>query len=456
MRFRLILSFIGVVLVSVISVVIFVRQGAVNEVRSLMFRGGMVSVADLTETLQEYYQLHQSWEGVESQLSVRSGGHGKGAGGGQGMMGMMGQRLRLADVGGNILADSSNGTTGGKLSQAELSRATQLQVNQKTVGYLLAEGGMGYSSNDERLVLNRLNVAALTAGLMAGVISLLLALALAYGLLRPVQELTRAAQRLGQGDLSQRVKISGSDELAVLGRSFNRMADSLQAAKQSRQALTADIAHELRNPLAVQRANLEALQDGIYPLSAENLQPVLEQNLLLSHLVDDLRILALADAGQLALECTPVDFPPLVERIVERFWPQAAIHQVELVFEPLAGGALAQIDLDPMRTEQILNNVISNALRYTPEGGQIRLSFTRQSAWIQLHIHDSGPGIPEDALPHIFERFYRADRARSRADGGSGLGLAIARQLAEAQGGALTAANHPMGGAIFTLALPIK
>ena len=202
----------------------------------------------------------------------------------------------------------------------------------------------------------------------------------------------------------------------------------------------------------MQRANLEAMQDGIYPLTVENLEPVLEQNRLLTRLVEDLRTLALVDAGQLALERTPTDFPALVQRMVDRFIPTASAHQVKLSLE-LPAAPIAPISLDPLRVEQILGNLLSNALRHTPEGGQINLKLAPVTGGISLSVRDTGVGIPADALPHLFERFYRADKARSREDGGSGLGLTIARQLAEAHGGTLTAANHPDGGAVFTLTL---
>jgi len=336
-----------------------------------------------------------------------------------------------------------------------LQEALELEESGDTIGYLITDDGLRYSRSDETLLVSRLSNAALSAGLIAGGISLLLALFLAYGLLRPVRELNHAAQQMARGDLTQRVRARGNDELAELGRSFNHMAESLQRAEESRRAMTADIAHELRNPLAVQRANLEALQDGIYPLSPENLGAILEQNQMLTRLVNDLRTLALADAGQLDLEIVPTDFAGLVKRVVDRSNSQAAAEQVQLVLEPDPGSAdPLLLSLDPLRTEQILGNVISNALRYTPSGGQVRLAIHKVPGVVQLNVHDSGPGIPPQSLPYVFDRFYRADKSRSRAEGGSGLGLAIARQLAQAQGGDLSAANHPQGGAVLTLTLP--
>jgi signal transduction histidine kinase len=429
-----------------------------------MYRGGMVGSDELVAALQDYYVQNGTWQGVASLL----GGSGRGQGQGQGMMhnqGMMNQRLRLADASGAVVADTL-GDASGKLTNAEKDAAIPIEVDGRTVGYLSWQGGVAFSAADENFLVSRLTRAAITAGMIAAGLSLLLALLLSYTLMRPVRELTLAARRLGERDLSQRVRVSGKDELAELALTFNRMADSLQQAEENRRALTADIAHELRTPLAVERANLEALQDGVYPLIPENLAPVLEQNLLLTRLVDDLRTLAMADAGQLTLERTPTDLTALVERMVERFQSQAITRSIALEVQRMPESALhLKLNIDPQRIEQILSNLISNALRYTPDGGQIIVNIAAANAAagmrgnpgaVQVSVHDSGPGIPPEALAHVFERFYRVDRSRSRSEGGSGLGLAIARQLAVAHGGNLIVANHPQGGAVFTLSLPEK
>jgi two-component system sensor histidine kinase BaeS len=466
MRTRLILSFLLIVLLSVSLVVIIARKGAFTEVQAFMFRGGVnaSSVNQMVNTLEDYYRSHRSWQGVES-LFGNTGGRGQGPGAGAGRsqgagnagMGQgQGPRLRMADAQGNVLVDTS-GAPASKLSQSEIANAIALQSDGSTVGYLLPAGAANFSTLDERFLVNRLSQAALTAGLIALGISLLVALFLAYRLAKPVHALTQAARRMADGDLSQRVAVRGEDELAMLGVTFNQMADSLQKASETRRAMTADIAHELRTPLAVQRANLEALQDGIYPLTAENLGSILEQNQVLTRLVDDLRTLALADAGELRLECTYTDYPGLVQRIVDRFESQAVAHQVTLRCD--LPDACPEILLDPLRIEQVLGNLISNALRHTPPGGtvdvRVRCQAGAPGGQVQLEVHDSGEGIPPEALGHLFERFYRADSSRSRVVGGTGLGLAIARQLAEAHGGRLEAANHPQGGAVFTLSLPI-
>jgi signal transduction histidine kinase len=457
MRLRLIISFALIVLVSVGSVAVLLGRGAASEVRSFMFRGGMVGVDDLVISLEKYYQTHQSWDGVGSLVILPAHMQRSGHGARRIMPWMIEQRLRLSDASGKVLVDTSTPENLGHLTESELEYAIPLYFNRQIVGYFLPEGGLIFTRAQESDLLVRLNRAALVAGLIAGSLSLLLALLLAYHLLRPIRALTSAAGSLARGDLSQRVPVSGGDELARLGQAFNSMAASLEEAESSRRALTADIAHELRTPLSVQRAQLEALQDGIYPLNPENLSPIREQNLLLTRLVEDLHILAMADSGKLDLEFVPTDIFLMVKRTIESFIPQASARGIELnLSAPDHMENLATIDVDPQRVEQILANLLSNGLRYTPDDGSIDVKIERDENYLILTVCDYGPGIPSNALPFLFERFYRADQSRSRAEGGSGLGLSIAYKLAQSHGGSLSAANHPQGGAIFTLKLPLK
>ncbi|MEA3439176.1 MAG: ATP-binding protein [Chloroflexota bacterium] len=452
MRIRLILSFVIVVIISITVVVLVARQSTENEVRAFINHGGSVDADRLMDTLQDYYAGNDSWIGVEQILQSGGGQKGKGQGG---QSSITGQQFRLADEEGNIIYDSTGSNPDGRLSRSEREEAVPITVNDNAIGFLLTEGGGAYNRSEERNLISRLNNAAVTAALIAGGISLLIAIFLAYRLLRPVRELTLAAERISGGDLSERVPIHGNDELATLAHTFNSMADSLQEAEESRRSMTADIAHELRNPLAVQRANLEAMQDGIYPLTPQNLEPVIEQNALLSRMVDDLRTLALADAGQLVLEYSQVDFLDLVNRMVERFAPQAVVDQITIGISTLQSTHKDEFNIwiDSVRMEQVIGNLLSNALRYTPAGGEVRLQLRSVDRGVILRIHDSGLGIPDEALPYVFDRFYRADRSRSREAGGTGLGLAIAYQLVKAHGGELDAANHPDGGAVFTVKL---
>lgn len=448
MRLRLILAFALVIFAAIASVLFITRQSAATEVRTFMARGGMMGVDSLADELEGFYLANHSWQGVDVVLESTQMGHGMG----QGMMMGNGPWLRVADAQGKVVADN-RGDPAGSLSQTERGAAVALHdPGGQVIGYLAASGN-GVAS--EQNLLNSLTQAGWIAAGIAGVLALLLALLFSYTLARPVGELTQAAAKMASGDLSQRVQPRGGAELATLGSAFNTMAESLQKAEQNRRAMTADIAHELRTPIAIQRAHLEALEDGIYPLTVENLRPVLEQTGLLTRLVEDLRTLALADAGELRLERAPTDLPALVRRVVNRFAPEAESHGVKLSHTEAGDHSLHAVNLDSGRVEQILNNLISNGLRYTPEGGALRVELTCADSFAVLEVSDTGPGIPPDALPHLFERFYRADQSRSREGGGTGLGLAIAQQLALAHGGDLSAANRPEGGARFVLRLPL-
>ncbi|MGB7114592.1 MAG: HAMP domain-containing protein, partial [Anaerolineales bacterium] len=289
------------------------HQETAQEVYTFIYRGGIYEAEDLVTELEDHYQASGSWENVASLFpppgksngQVEGKGKGRGLGPGSRSSSEAGGDLFLYDAGGNLVFDPHNLGAEGSLEDEEFLSAIPLVVDGETVGYLLPPGGHVFGQNVEAELLGQLNQALLSAALIAGGLALILALLLAFYLLRPVRELTRAATRMSEGDLTQRVRVGGKDELATLGNAFNHMAASLDEGEQRRQSMTADIAHELRTPLAVQRANLEAMLDGVYPLTAKNLGPVLEQNQLLTRLVADLRTIALADAGELTLNILP-------------------------------------------------------------------------------------------------------------------------------------------------------
>ncbi len=440
MRTRLTLAFLFVALAAILAVVLVAQSTARRQVRAFVFRGGMLGLEQTVGDLEAYYRQHGSWQGVESVLQA-PGHHG-----------MPGRRLQVLDAQGRVVADSRGRPAPGRPVGTTPENAFPLTVDGQVVGYLLPEGAPLPPPDVGDNLLARLNRSAAWAALLAAALAVALALWLSRRLLRPIQALTEAARALAAGDLSRRVPVEGQDELATLARAFNHMAAALQQAEHNRRQMTADIAHELRTPLAVQRAHLEALLDGIYDLTPANLAPIVEQNRLLTRLVEDLRTLTLADSGRLELHRVPTDLGDLSRRVAARFAPRAEAKHIRI--DVHAPGEPLQVNGDPMRLEQILANLLDNALRHTPEGGRIALTLERQARHIRVTVHDSGPGIPPEALPHLFERFYRADTDRSRQTGGTGLGLSIARQLARAHGGDLTAANHPAGGAVFTLTLP--
>jgi len=450
MRIKLILAFAIVVIVSVGGVVIVAQQSTEQAIHAVMGDSETIESNTLLKELANYYQENQSWDGVQNSFLYPQGASNQG----KGNKTRNSIQFQLINSSGVVVIDTTKNSLGTKVRIENIEPIIPVIIDDQIVGYLHIEGnqyGYSYRKQGQQLA-SKLKKAGLTAGLIAGGIALLLALLFTYQLVKPIRELTNAAKKLGDGDLTQRVELHGNDELATLGKTFNLMADSLQQAQESRKAMTADIAHELRTPLAIQRANLEAIQDGLYSPSKENLNIILEQNLLLSRLVDDLRTLAIADAGQLSLTLSKVDLNSFISRILERFKAKANSKNVGLEFRP---GQIPKLNIDIGRVEQILNNLLSNAVRYTQEGGLIRIKTSTEENFVLIEIRDSGPGIPQEDLPLIFKRFYRVNKSRNREDGGTGLGLAIAKKLAEAHGGDLIASNHPKGGALFTLKLPI-
>jgi len=250
-------------------------------------------------------------------------------------------------------------------------------------------------------------------------------------ILRPVGDLTRAARRMESGKLDERVATVGDDELGRLAHAFNSMAASLEASEQERRTLTSDIAHELRTPLSNIRGCLEAIQDGLMQPTPAVIASVHEEALHLQQLVDDLQTLSLAEAGHLRLHLEAVDLDALAVQVVTGHQAQAEAAGVGLT---AVGEPVGDQRLDPTRTRQIIGNLIGNALRHTPQGGAVEVRVHSHDRALTLAVADTGEGIAPQHLPHLFDRFYRADPSRARATGGSGLGLAIVQKLAQAQG----------------------
>ena len=267
----------------------------------------------------------------------------------------------------------------------------------------------------------------------------------------PLAEMMAAADAVAAGDFSARVHEGGRGEMAVLAARFNRMTAELARADQVRRNLTSDVAHELRTPIQIIQGNLEGLLDGVYQPTTEHLAATLEETRRLARLVGDLQTLSLAEAGQLPLYRRAVAAADLLDDIVTRFMPQATESGVTL--KAIVEGEPV-LNADPDRLESVLANLTANALRHTPSGGRVSLSGAETAAGVVLTVADSGEGIPAGDLPYVFDRFWRGDRARRRAEGGTGLGLAIARQLVVAHGGTITVASPPDAGTTFTITLP--
>ncbi|MBK8900987.1 MAG: HAMP domain-containing protein [Anaerolineaceae bacterium] len=286
-----------------------------------------------------------------------------------------------------------------------------------------------------------------------GILGVVMGIFLARSFVRPLDKLAAAARSFGSRNLSQRVHVRGSEEIMAVAEAFNEMAERLEKAETLRRNLLADVAHELRTPVTVIQGNLRAILDDVYPLEKEEVARLYEQTRLLTHLIDDLRELAQAEASQLSLNVTAVDVAQLVKETAAAFQPIAHSKQIELHAELL--GAIPALQADAARLRQSVHNLVDNALRHTPAGGHILLEVEQVGQAIQIRVKDSGQGMTPEQLSHVFDRFYRADPSRSRESGGSGLGLAIVRAIARAHRGEVTAVSPgPNQGSTFILTLP--
>jgi signal transduction histidine kinase len=279
-----------------------------------------------------------------------------------------------------------------------------------------------------------------------------LSILFARTLLKPVRELAMAVRSMQSGDFSHRVSVHGDDELSMLGRAFNSMVDEVQRQERLRKDLFHNVAHELRTPLTNLRCQLESFQDGLAVPTFETLASSHEEVMLLSRMVDDLRDIALAEAGQLSLEIQDCDASAELRSIVRTASPLASGRSIHLRLEVPDS---LRISADPGRLRQILNNLIMNAVRHTPSGSVVTIRAREEHLEALIEVLDDGPGIEPDHLPFVFDRFYRADPARSRGTGGAGLGLAIVKQLVTLQGGSIRVTSDPGLGCCFIVSLPL-
>ena len=453
LAFKLTLALALTVVVAVGAVSLLANRSAARHFEDYFSTAMRPRLSILVPLLAEYYEAQGSWDGLDQVLIVQpmgGGMMGMGAQRGQGsMMSANAANLIVTDAKGRVIFDSAKLYIGRRLGPRVLERSQPIQIDGQIVGYVLAGAGP-----QEQAFSQRLNTSILWAGLLAGIVAIGLGLLLTRIVTQPLRAVRDAARRIGAGELSHRVPIMAHDEIGDVAQQFNEMAAALERDEELRRKMTADIAHELRTPLAVLRGQVEALEDGVFELSAENLAPIHDQVMLLGRLVDDLRDLALAEAGRLSLERADVALGGLVERVAAAYRSRAQEKAVTLITE--LQEPLPMVFADSQRLEQVLGNLLSNALRYTPSGGRVVVRAWADEQGATLAVQDSGVGIAPDDLPHVFERFYRADPSRSRADGGSGLGLAIVKQIVEAHGGQVEVQSLPEQGATFTVRLPVE
>jgi len=359
----------------------------------------------------------------------------------------------LVDLDGRVVMPAGSYRLDDRVSTEELAQGVEVVVDGQVVGFALVTGAAPELGPQEVQYLARTSRSSLYAALAATAIALVLGALLARAFTRPVRELTAATHALARGDLAQHVPVRSQDELGDLAASFNQMSADLARANALRRQMTADIAHDLRTPLTVIAGYLESMRDGVLKPSQARFETMYTEARHLQHLVEDLRTLSLADAGELSLDRQPTQPRALLDRLVAAYRHRAGQQGVELRVQ--AEPDLPEIHVDPERMVQVLGNLIGNALRYTPEGGQIVLSARAQARAVQLVVADAGAGISPEDLPHVFDRFYRGDASRQQQGGESGLGLAITKSIVEAHGGSIGVESEPGTGTTFTIALPV-
>ncbi len=471
LQFRLILAFTATLALALGSVGVFVSFAAENETDRFQTRNQEFRLGRVHRMVSRHYAENRDWDGVQTSLEEAGS--------------LYDRRFVVTDRDGQVVADSHHrdkrdrsakkrtaGNGGGRpfpivaegrpvgfLFLNPTGPATNADADADGVPFAAAPLALLPDSEQVReplisRVASAVNRSLFRAGLAAGAVGILLIFLFSRRILSPVQTLGSAAQRLGQGDLSQRVPASGPSEIRNLGDTFNTMAENLQAAEQQRRNQAADVAHELRTPLSNIQGYLDAVHDGLLEPDQATIATLRQQTTHLVALVEDLRLLALAEAGSLALQIRPESLQDLLEASIEAFRPRADAKDIRLVLDIPAD--LPEVAMDRTRISQVVGNLLENAIVNTPEGGVVTVSAESGGSTVTVSIIDTGPGIASEDVETVFDRFYRVDPSRARATGGAGLGLTIARQLIEAHGGAIWVESVIGDGARFRFTLSLN
>lgn len=390
-------------------------------------------------TLEGYYVGHGSWDGVKSALMFDRF--------------IPVEDALILDKDGRVVLDRGSDSTariGAPYQLTPRDVPFTLRANGETIGTLVvtdlsAPKRLGFAAS----ILAPIGVVSA----FLAIFMVLIAALLVRRYVNPLADVIYAARAVADGKLDTRITTSGPTDLHNLAESFNEMASSLQRNDRERRDLLADIAHELRTPLSVIRGRLEGIVDGVYPDSGAPVSTALEQTYLLQRLVDDLRLLTLAESRQLHFESKPVDLGNLARHVIDLFQAAAQERNIALSLKRLSENCM--VHADAQRTEQVIANLVNNALRYAPENGMVWIEISSDEKSIKLAVNDNGAGIAAEDLPFVFDRFWRKEKSRSRETGGSGLGLAIVKAIVESQGGSVQAASAGIGkGSCMTLRMP--
>lgn len=454
LRLRLLIAITLVAAIALVAVGLFSTQSTQFELAHLQRPASAAIPPGALARVQAWYDGHHSWRQVGPALRQQNA---------QLFLFTMDRRFVAASNGAvrdAMLSGGTQPTLSVRVAQAgPLSQEEQFVLHNPpgkivrsssgaAVGLLYAAPLPALRTQSPIALLTEKLWLAILCALLAAVVAAWL---LARQILAPVTALSDATAAIQAGDLSRRVPVEGPKEIAQLAQRFNALSEHLARSETLRKRMISDIAHELRSPLTNIRGTIEAIEDGHLTPGSSSLRSLAEEIAFLEHLVNDLQDLALADAGQLKMQTSDVAIDDCVRAVVESFAPAARARHV--VIEVRSHGAV-RVPADATRLRQIITNLLSNAIRVAPEDSRISVAIDGAENGVNVSVSDPGPGVPQNELDAIFERFYRADESRSRGEGGAGLGLAIVKQLVEAHGGLVRAENNAEDGATFSFTLP--
>lgn len=381
-------------------------------------------------SLEGYYLSHESWDGVNAVFEASDE--------------LNSLNTVLLDQDQRILLDrrpDSVSTVGSIYKPQPEDVVFDLTVRDEKIGSLIITS---FSLSTRLGFAGRILIPIGVISIILALFLVVVAILLLRRFVNPLADVIYAAGAVSNGKLDTRISSKGQQDLRSLSDSFNEMASALERNDRERREMFADIAHELRTPLSIIRGRLEGIVDGIYSADGSQVSMALEQTYLLERLVDDLRLLTLAETRELPFEIRQADLHQLAQHTLDLFSAEAREKNISLSLEKGSGNF--QVELDPQRTEQVIGNLVGNALRYIPAGGKVWLVLEETENSVRLFVNDNGLGVPREDLPYLFDRFWRKEKSRARLSGGTGLGLAITKQLVEAQGGTIEARNLPEGG----------
>jgi two-component system sensor histidine kinase BaeS len=474
LRTRLIMGFVIITVLTMGAFALVARISITQRFNNMVHQAGQEYAQRMSVFFGLYYASNGSWDGVQDlfinyrspvsisisnnppqippYLNTDPGGIVVGRFPNRGIIDPRDERLLLLDANGALIFDSNPDAGSPDSLLARRDEGVNIVIDNQTVGTVVAASGIGILNSVQESYINDVNQYTLIGGLAAILIAVVLGAYQAFKIIKPVKALSQASHKLASGDYSQRIPSTSDDELGEMSNAFNQMAEELERQETLRQRALADVAHELRTPLSVLQIDLESIEDGILEPSKETIHQLQLEVSTLNKLVDDLRTLSLADAGELVMDFQQLEINSLIRVNVKRIANSAKEKGIQVSVD------LEEDELfvmgDEQRLSQVLLNLLTNAIHFTPQNGSIHVSSKREGNAIRVLIHDTGEGISAQDLPLIFERLYRSDHARTRESGGSGLGLSIARSLVEAHHGKIWADSEPGKGSTFIFELP--